>query len=274
MTKKSVTIRFPIWKDFTFKEVFSDEAVAKPFLEKLLGIHIQKLIYLQAEDEIRPYGESRWERLDILAIDENGVVYNIEMQGEHLEVIPFRYRSNGSGLDMKLIPKGIRTNDLKNIPKRVTIYICREDPFGKNLRQYTIYNCITEIKERMDDGTELICLNAKGTEGKVHIDIEKFLNYVKDGTDDGTNAFVHMIHQRVIELNENEEFVRHGMTLEEKFADRYDDGRIEGKEEGKAEGIRGTADILKETGFSNDEIIRKIATQFHLTREEAEKYLN
>ena len=198
-------------------------------------------------------------------MDENGVYYDIEMQGEHLDVIPFRYRANGSAMDARLIPKGMKTNDLKEIQKRYVIFICREDPFDQDLRQYTVLNTVQETGKSIDDKTELICLNASGTKGEVPVDIKAFLDYVKDGKDDGTNAFVHRIHQKVIELNQDERFVRRGMTLEQKMADKYDDGLDKG--------IRGTVNILKECGFTDTQILEKICREYHLKESRAKEYL-
>ena len=263
--KKTVIIRLPIWKDYTFKEVFSDPEITKTFLESLLGVKLQELTYIHAEEEIRPDGKGRNIRQDILAVDENGVVYDIEMQGENLDVIPYRYRANGSGLDSKLIKKGIKPSELKQIPKRYVIFICRKDPFGRGLKQYTIYNTIHETGQKMEDKTELICLNASGTKGEVPVDIGAFLNYVKSGKDDGTNAFVHRIHRKVIELNQDKRFVRRGMTLEQKMEDRYDAGLDKG--------IQGTVEILREDGYSDSKILERITGKYNLSKKQAEQYL-
>ena len=191
------------------------------------------------------------------------------MQGSHLEVIPYRYRATGSGLDVKLIPKGMKTNELKKILRRYVIYICRDDPFGQDLRQYTIFNTIQQTGKRVDDKTALICLNASGTKGNVPVDIKAFLDYVKSGIDDERNAFVHMIHQKVVKLNSDENFVRYGMTVEQKIAD----GHAYGKEEGLDEGIQGTVNILRGCGFTDKQIIEKICNEYHLNTEQAKEYL-
>ena len=45
------------------------------------------------------------------------------------------------------------------------------------------------------------------------------------------------------------------------------------KEEGRIEGISGTVKILRDMNVSEAEIIQKICKQYHLTEEEAKKYM-
>lgn len=62
------------------------------------------------------------------------------------------------------------------------------------------------------------------------------------------------------------------MTVEEKMADQYDDGIMKGKAEGLQQGIQGTVKILKECGFTDQEITEKIRDEYHLNEKQAEQY--
>jgi hypothetical protein len=54
--------------------------VCRITIEKILDISIKEIKILTVEGTIRPRRDSKGVRLDIQAIDENGDVYNIEMQ--------------------------------------------------------------------------------------------------------------------------------------------------------------------------------------------------
>ena len=55
------------------------------------------------------------------------------------------------------------------------------------------------------------------------------------------------------------------MTLEQKMADKYDDGLDKG--------IQGAVEILRKIGRSDQDIMKDISDQYHLSEEQAKKYL-
>ena len=67
------------------------------------------------------------------------------------------------------------------------------------------------------------------------------------------------------------------MTLEQKMADKYDDGEKigiqKGERKGLKKGIQGTVEILKKIGRTDQKIMEDITDQYQLTRTEAKRYL-
>lgn len=280
MSEKPETIteiRFPITNDFTFKEVFENEKITKRFLESLLGIKLKKLT-IRSQAELRPGPLSRWSVLDIDAVDENDNEYDIEMQNGDLRLIPPRYRSYGSTMDVVMLRKG---DDFTALHPRVVIFVCGSDPFHAKRKQYTFRNTCVETKELLEDGTELICLNIRGTEGRVNVDIDSFLRYAESGENDG-NPLTNAIHREVEKLNADEEFVRQAMTLEEKMREEREaaytrgkaEGEKKGREEGLQQGIRSAVEMLKKADMNPEAIRKMISEQYHLDPEAVQKYLS
>lgn len=272
MQEKEQTIAFPITCDPTFKEVFSDPAITRQFLESLLNIRIQSITIVPSA-EIRPYITSRWAVLDIKVTDEQGRMYDIEMQKGHYDEIGLRYRDYGFSLDSRMIQKGMNFNEIKT---RIVIFICTEDPFHENRRQYTFHTTCEETGMILEDRAELICLNIQGTTGRINVDIEAFLTYAKDGTADGS-ALVAAIDAKVKELNADEEFRRESMTYEQKLQSErnygFKEGREEGKEEERKAGILKMVHALKKLGQDDAQIKSMLKEEYGATDEECTSYL-
>ncbi len=66
--------------DFLFAKVMEDETVLRPVIEKILGIRIRNMTIVQSQRVIDIEPDSKGIRLDIMADDEKGSRYNVEIQ--------------------------------------------------------------------------------------------------------------------------------------------------------------------------------------------------
>ena len=66
--------------DFLFAKVIEDETVLRPVIEKILGIRIRNMTIVQSQRIIDIDPDSKGIRLDIMADDEKGSRYNVEIQ--------------------------------------------------------------------------------------------------------------------------------------------------------------------------------------------------
>ena len=66
--------------DFLFAKVMEDETVLRPVIEKILGIRIRNMTIVQSQRVIDIEPDSRGIRLDVMADDEKGSRYNVEIQ--------------------------------------------------------------------------------------------------------------------------------------------------------------------------------------------------
>ena len=68
---------------FLFAELMEDEECSKEVLEIILGKEIQLLPKNQTEKEVQTASWLKYIRLDVYSVDEEGTVYDTEMQQDH-----------------------------------------------------------------------------------------------------------------------------------------------------------------------------------------------
>ena len=97
-------------------------------------------------------------RLDVLATDDAGKKYNIEIQREDRGAGRKRARYNSSMMDANLLKKG---ENFEELPETYVIFITENDVLGKGRALYQIERCILESGERFEDGTHILYVNGK-----------------------------------------------------------------------------------------------------------------
>ena len=105
--------RFKQWEELTiqdnflFQKVMQNQRICKYLIEKILGIRIEKITFPEGEKSIDNRYDSKSIRLDVYVHDENGHVYDIEMQctnGSEGE-LPKRTRYYQGMIDMDELKK-------------------------------------------------------------------------------------------------------------------------------------------------------------------------
>lgn len=66
--------------DYMFKLIMSRKRICKQMLERILHIEIEDIDYLETEKTVTARYHSKGIRLDVYVKDDQGTVYNIEMQ--------------------------------------------------------------------------------------------------------------------------------------------------------------------------------------------------
>ncbi len=98
-------------------------------------------------------------RLDILARDQQGKAYNVEVQRMLSGASVQRARFNGAMVDVTLLKKG---EPHQNLPDRYTIFITEDDMFGKSLPAYHACNTIAELQNApLGDGGYIVYINGQ-----------------------------------------------------------------------------------------------------------------
>ncbi len=95
-------------------------------------------------------------RLDVLATDNAGRKFNIEIQRADKGAGRKRARYNSSMMDANLLKKG---DDFDNLPETYVVFITENDVMGKGKPLYQIERCILETNERFEDGTHILYVN-------------------------------------------------------------------------------------------------------------------
>ena len=100
--------------------------------------------------------KNRSVRLDVLATDNEGQKYNIEIQRANSGAGFKRARYNSSMIDINMLQKN---QDFANLPETYIIFITEQDVIGKDLPLYRIERCNIDTIEIIDDGEHIIYVN-------------------------------------------------------------------------------------------------------------------
>ena len=219
-----------IQDNFLFQKVMQNRRICKHLIEKILGIRIEKITFPESEKSVENRYDSKSIRLDVYVLDENGRVYDIEMQctnGSEGE-LPKRTRYYQGMIDMDELKKGQYYTELK---ESFIIFICTFDPFGENLPMYTFrHRCIEKEGLELGDLATKIFLNAKGKSDTIDPDIAAFLRYVDGKAAEG--AFTEAISREVARIKEHAETRQEYMTLMMALQESKREGHAEGVKEG------------------------------------------
>ena len=255
---------------FLFAELMEDEECSKEVLEIILGKEISLLSRDQTEKEVRTATWLKSIRLDVYSVDEEGTVYDTEMQQNWRNDLEKRSRYYQGLLDSSLLVPGEQSYNALN--NTYIIMIMPFDLFGKGRYQYTIKAFCEEDKEvQMQDGATRIFLNTHGkNQEEVRPELIEFLNYVENTNELQGETFhsekVTKIQKAVQQIKSNEEIGVKYMQKWEEIAEARAEGRTEGREEYTLELIR----KKQEKGKS----LAQIAEDLEMTEEEIQSVLD
>ncbi len=265
---------------FLFDQTMDIPEAHEAALQIILGQETLKLLVpSQTEKEIRTAPWLRAIRLDVYALDEQGNVYDTEMQAEYRNDLVKRSRYYQSLIDSSLLKPGtLSFNELNNT---CIIMITPFDLFGEGKFRYTFHPRCDESPELpLRDGTVRIFLNTKGTNhDEVSPELVEFLRYVEK-TDDPTasqsdSERIQKIHACVNRIKASEEIgVKYMQTWEEKIIEREKalaEGIAIGEQQGIAIGEERGIAIGEQRGFDAGTLsaIRNLMANLNLSAEKA-----
>ena len=222
---------------FLFSVAMSDSEICRSVLERILGIGIRK-VHVRAEENMGLNPEYRGIRLDIIADDAEGTLYNVEMQTSHRGNLPKRGRLYQAEMDVTALFPG---EDFNHLPRSYVIFICTFDPFFKNRCKYTYtYQC-KETGEELEDGTTRIYLNTRGEPtADLPEGLAEFLKFVENTTEEyasSTNQeFLIDLSRKITEIKNSRRMEGNYMLFEELLEESRQKGRKEGRVEGESIG--------------------------------------
>ena len=211
---------------FLFDQTMDIPEAHEAALQIILGQDTLKLLVpSQTEKEVRTAPWLRSIRLDVYALDNQGTVYDTEMQAEYRNDLIKRSRYYQSLIDSSLLSPGtVSFNELNNT---CIIMITPFDLFGEGKFRYTFRpRCDENTELPLKDGTVRIFLNTKGTNhDEVSSELVEFLRYVEKTDDQTANQSdserIQKIHACVNRIKLSEEIgVKYMQTWEEKIIER------------------------------------------------------
>jgi predicted transposase/invertase (TIGR01784 family) len=227
--------------DFMFTTIMKDKEICKELLERLLKIKVTEINYPVAQKSLAPFFETKGVRLDVY-VDDGKRVFDIEIQTYIPEAIGKRMRYYQSILDMDSLQKGSVYTELK---ETYILFICTNDPFGRDLPVYTFKNrCIEDGEVSNDDKSTKVIYNATSYAKEKDSQIRAFLQYLcnRSSTDDFTNKIDKQVeHFKLSERFKGDYmFVKlHEWEMKEKAKkEGYEEGFESGREKGIQVGIQ------------------------------------
>ena len=166
--------------------------------------------------------------------DEQGTVYNVEVQTTSKKHLPKRMRYYQSTIDISILRPGV---DYKELRKTFVIFICNYDPFGRNRYVYTFENtCREEPGLLFGDETVKVIVNTRGEIGEISEELKEVIRYLNDGTVSG--QYSKELDTAVTAIKSNEERRLEYMTLAMHDMEIREEAREEGKENATVTGLR------------------------------------
>ena len=276
---------------FLFDTAMSIPEVARNILSIIMGEELPEISVGISEKSIEPYYDSRSIRLDLLAVDENNVIYDAEAQPSKKDKSDYYRRSRfyQGVIDASLLkPGAIRFSDLNDL---YIIFISPYDLFGENLYRYTFQPACKEVSGLyLEDGATRIFLNTKGIndedESPELIEFLHAMEYTfQQEHTDFKSPRVSRLAKQIREIKQNQKVgVKYMRFLEELEIEKAEareisraEGRAEGLIEGKTEereaGIRKLVSGARKLGASEQQIKNLLKEEYQISEADAEKYL-
>ena len=258
MNKRKSLKELNLLDKFLFDEAMDDPENVKIMLDIILSQKTKLKHPPQTEKEQRTSTDNRQIRLDVYAIDEDDVIYEVEAQKENTHNLPKRSRLYQGIIDSKLLPPGVVDFNLLN--EVLIVLIMPFDLFGYELYRYTFQMRCEEVPElKLDDGATRIFLNTKGKHPElVSPELIELLKYMEHSTDEVSEICkserIQKMHSRICQVKASEKTeVKYMQSWEEKILIKQEgiaEGRLEGRLEGKLE--------------EKQELTRKLANKFSI----------
>ncbi len=253
---------------FLFDTAMSDPEISRNILSIIFDDReIPPIHFSAAEQTQEPYFDSRAVRLDVLAIDEEGTVYDAEAQKENKgkRFLLRRSRLYQSSIDVNLLQPG--DWDFGKMNDVYVIFIAPFDLFGQDKYMYTFQMTCEEVPGLpLNDGAVRIFLNTHGkNDDEVSPELVEFLHYVEKPEQyrkSLQNPRVKKLAEQMDMLKSNQKVGVKYMRLWEELAD----ARLDGMEEAQIASIR---NLMKKTGWSAE----KAMDMLDIPKENWNRYL-
>ena len=269
-----------ITSDFLFKHIMQRKRICKHLLEEALQTKIADITYLESEQTLDVYPDSRGIRLDIKLTDDNGTHYNLEMQVKNTinsntgnSLLPKRTRYYQAMLDTDMLQKG---QDFDALAPTYIIFICPFDFLQDNQRIYTFKKrCLENLDLELADEATIMFLNTTGTKGNVSNDIQSFYDYINNNTI--TSNFTQEIANTIINIKNDKKVRNAYMTYEMRMKDLRNEAFAEGEANGLAKGLakgetKGKLEYIKNLMSSMNISIDKAMDILKTPPEERQQY--
>lgn len=207
--------------------IFKNSDCAELLLRIVLNKPDIRVIDVQTQDYFKNL-EGRSAILDIYAIDDEGVHYDIEVQRSDKGAVMKRARYNGSLMDANITEPG---EEYEKLPDVYVIFITESDVLGAGLPLYHYCNTCMETGKIANDGKYTVYVNSQIRDEET--DLGKLMHDF--WCTDAGQMYYNILAERVRYFKENEEGIQ---TMCKAMEDRIVAERNEEK-------VNNTVEIMK-----------------------------
>ena len=245
-----------ITDDFMFWNILTSRPdLCKELLELILGISIARISPPEGQKTIEMTYDAKGIRLDVYINDENGTVYDLEMQTVLTKELPKRIRYYQGMIDLNLIQRGASYRELK---RSYIIFFCTCDPFGKRLPVYTFENrCREDSSISLRDDAAKVIINPESDRTGLSIEMNDFLDLLQGKKN--VSGLAKKLSDAVDNAKERKKWEVDYMTMQMILQEERNEAREEGLSIGREEGLS----IGREEGLAAG----KIETLISLARD-------
>ena len=219
--------------DYLFSQIMREEDFCKLFLEMLMGIKIQKVVYLEAQKEVNLFPQSKGIRMDVY-LEGDGEIYNIEMQTVRKTNLVKRMRYYHSAIDVDSLLRG---NPYDQLKKSFVIFICNFDLCGDG---FPVYESITTWKQNgkeIGDEQTKIVYNIGAFEKAQDPRLKALLRYLSTETvTDEARTLAEKVAAFKRHFPDGRPHMKE-LDLYDKWCEGKEEGIKEGIKEGRQEGL-------------------------------------
>ncbi|WP_236629367.1 MULTISPECIES: Rpn family recombination-promoting nuclease/putative transposase [Lactobacillus] len=201
-----------ITDDIMFQNVMKDPVNCRNLLHEILPeLDIQEL-EVHTQERISVNGKEKTAVLDVWVKDSQGKLYDLEMQVSDREGLDQRARFYMYKLMEDSLLKGMK---YPKLPPAYVIFLLPFDPKGKGLKQYSfVYTCREIQSVALNDQSEIIYLNRRGTKGTVSEGLKGFLKLM-NGEETSNSPFITRIKDTMEIYRRTKEWKKHAMNTEQ-----------------------------------------------------------
>ena len=250
--------RMRMLDDTLMKCVFKD---CKPAVEQMLRIILSRDDLIVENFSIgKEYKNLRGHSIcmDILAVDRDGKHYNIEVQRDDRGADPRRSRFYAGMMDVEMLGKG---DDYSTLRDAYVIFITENDIFNEGKPFYKFERVNRENGKTLGDGSYIIYVNGAYTGDDP---FGWLMNDFRE-TDPAKMHFA-VFAERVNYLKNDTKGEKEMCKIMEELIE-------EGRQEGRLEGIKALIEVCRELGQTDEQVIEKVSSKYHLSKKEAAKYV-
>ena len=229
--------------DYMFGTVMRDKVNLKPLLEYILKIKIVDIVFVEPQKGEKEGYLSHGIRLDLYVQDDEGRIFNVEVQTSDKRNLAKRMRYYQSMIDIQILAPGVNYLKLK---KSFVIFICNYDPFERNRYIYTFENrCVEDVEIAFGDETQKVVVNTKGSVGEISDELKELLVYLDEGK--ATGDYTRQLDDAVRLVKSSEERRHEYMVMMIHDMEMKEEGREEGIDQNRVESIKNVMEGLKYT---------------------------